>query len=125
MTTQNETGTLDFSAHYQVRGYGGIAWYLIRYATEWHEENWDLVCDVSSHTDVPDHYPTYEGGEIQHPECWFYSEPEETENKERVIAVMVGDDREKEFDVGDLTEIPETAFCRDCGQIGCTSNTYE
>ena len=43
----------------------------------------------------------------------------------RVICIMVGDDREWSFDPSELTAIAPTDYCRDCGQVGCTSNVYE
>jgi hypothetical protein len=43
----------------------------------------------------------------------------EEENTSMVRAVMVGDDRVHLVDVDDLTVIPEDAFCRGCGQVGC------
>jgi len=36
-----------------------------------------------------------------------------------VLMVMVGDDREFSVDPEDVTEIPENAYCPECGQIGC------
>jgi hypothetical protein len=44
---------------------------------------------------------------------------EEYVDYSRVRAVMVGDDREFEFEVSDLTKIDEDDFCHGCGQIGC------
>jgi hypothetical protein len=41
-----------------------------------------------------------------------------------VEMVMIGDDRVFAVDPDDVHEIPDDAFCRDCGQIGCTSNNY-
>ena len=43
----------------------------------------------------------------------------EEEDRGRVRAVMVGDDRVFEVDVDDLEMIGEEDFCRGCGQIGC------
>ena len=43
----------------------------------------------------------------------------ETENRDRVVCVMVGDDRKFTFDVEDLTKLEEDEFCPECGQIGC------
>ena len=108
---------LDFSAHYRVRGYPGIAWRIIRWDTDWLEGGWELVCENSSHFDYLDH--------SGHPECWIYNEGDEIENYDRVIAVMVGDDRDESLEVSELILIAETDFCRDCGQIGCSSNVYE
>lgn len=36
-----------------------------------------------------------------------------------VRAVMVGDDREHEVEVCDLTPIGDADYCSSCGQIGC------
>jgi hypothetical protein len=43
----------------------------------------------------------------------------ENVDKDRVCAVMVGDDRTFTFDIEDLTVLPEDAYCHECGQIGC------
>jgi hypothetical protein len=43
----------------------------------------------------------------------------EEEDRSRVRAVMVGDDRIFTADVDDLTVIGEEDFCRGCGQVGC------
>lgn len=114
---------LDFSRHYTVRGNEGVAWRLLRYCAQWTEEEWAISCDNDEHEDYPDHYGNVE--DIRHPECWLYTEPEEIEDTSFVIGVMVGDDRETMIDVDDLKLIEETGFCRDCGQVGCTSNVYE
>jgi hypothetical protein len=37
----------------------------------------------------------------------------------KVLAHMVGDDREHEFDPDELQLIDEEAYCPGCGQIGC------
>jgi len=39
-----------------------------------------------------------------------------------VRAVMVGDDREHTFDVDELTQIDDDAYCAECGQVGCTAD---
>lgn len=48
----------------------------------------------------------------------------EYDNEQNVRAVMVGDDRVFIVDVDDLTVLADNEYCRDCGQIGCTHNTY-
>jgi hypothetical protein len=110
------TGTVngtDFDAHYTVAGYSGVAWWLHGWATMETPESWTLDCQDTS----PDH---------DHDDlCYLYNEPETVADTTRVRAVMVGDDREFFFDVSDLTVIPDDSYCRDCGQTGCTSNTYE
>lgn len=50
---------------------------------------------------------------------------DEVENHERVVAHMIGDDRNYEFDIEDLEPLDDDAYCRDCGQVGCTHNVYE
>jgi hypothetical protein len=48
----------------------------------------------------------------------------EVENRDRVRAVMVGDDYVWSVDVDDLEEIPADSYCRECGQIGCGWHSY-
>jgi len=56
----------------------------------------------------------------------FESEPDEdtewtgyTIPTGRLLAHMVGDDREFTFDPDELTPISEDDYCPSCGQIGC------
>lgn len=86
-----DTGTLiDFDAHYTVDGFhSGIAFYLIGY----HVEYGDVIDD--------------------------WEEAEEIEDRDRVVAVMVGDDRRHIIDVSDLKLLEEDAYCSCCGQVGC------
>jgi len=94
---------LDLDAYYRVEGYNGIAWYLTGYATKTTEESWE-----------------YSGeGDPEDEANYFYNEPEELEDREHVIAVMVGDDRKFTFEVDELTMLDEDDFCHGCGQIGC------
>ena len=106
-----DTTTIDLDAHYSVKGYRGIAWYLIGYATEWTEERWEFIGGPDDDTEDEANY--------------VYDEPEEIEDHSRVRAVMVGDDRVFTFDVDELEEIPEEAFCHECGQIGCTHDGWD
>lgn len=41
----------------------------------------------------------------------------ETINEDRIVAVMIGDDREFEFDTDQLIPIDEDDYCPECGQI--------
>jgi hypothetical protein len=95
----------DFDSHYSVDGYGGIAWYVIGYATQWTEESWTFLGDDNDDRDDESLYA--------------YDEPEEYEDREHVRAVMVGDDRVFEFEIDELTPISEDDYCPECGQIGC------
>lgn len=99
---------IDFDAHYQVKGYRGIAFYLIGWAVEVHP----TICYGTD----PD-----TGEEI---EIEDYSEPEFCANHETVVAVMVGDDRRHSVDIGDLIPLAPDKFCRSCGQVGCGCNVY-
>jgi len=107
--TAEEARELDFGAVYTVAGYGGVAFHLLGYVTEWTEESWTLACDDRSHRYDVDH-DDY---------CYLYSEPERTERDDLVRAVMVGDDRVHVVDVDDLTEISDEDYCPGCGQTGC------
>lgn len=42
------------------------------------------------------------------------------EAEDRVLVIMVGDDRQHDVGVDELTVIPEDSYCHSCGQIGCT-----
>jgi hypothetical protein len=44
---------------------------------------------------------------------------------DRVRAVMVGDDREHEIEVGDLRLLDDLDYCSQCGQIGCVHDGKE
>lgn len=46
----------------------------------------------------------------------------ETEDKQFVEAIMVGDDRLHYVDVDDLTVLDPESYCGECGQIGCTAD---
>lgn len=96
----------DFDAHYQVKGYRGIAFY----ALGWFAEYVPVMC-----FDQDD-----DGNEIEVESGEF----ELDSNKSKVVLVMVGDDRRHIFDVVDCQIIPEDGFCRECGQIGCKHNVY-
>ena len=108
MDSANTATEIDFSANYRIAGYGGIAWYLRSYAKQYTEESWEYI------EGDPDDQGSY-----------MYNEPEEIEDRSRVIAVMVGDDREFEVDIEDITLLPREDFCGQCGQIGCTHDGYD
>jgi len=48
----------------------------------------------------------------------FY-ELEESEDADRAVVVMVGDDRKHVVDLDDLSPLADSEFCASCGQIGC------
>ena len=100
---------VDFSAHYRIAGYGGIAWYLRGYAKTYTEESWEYIGE----------------GDTEDEANYLYNEPEQVVDTTRVIAVMVGDDRPFEVDVDELTLLPREDFCGQCGQIGCTHDGLE
>jgi hypothetical protein len=47
------------------------------------------------------------------------------DNPDRVLAVMVGDDRAHDIDLTDLTLLDELDYCAGCGQLGCTADGRE
>lgn len=93
---------IDFNATYKVAGYGGVAFYLKRFA-QTPEETTYLDTDPET------------GEEVE-----VFGGYEMTDDTGFVIAVMVGDDTEHTIDVDDLTKIDEDDYCHECGQIGCT-----
>lgn len=94
---------LDLNARYKVADNDGVAWYLVGYKKEWTEE-W------------------YEDVGTQSMSDYIYHEPEEIEDRTKVIAIMVGDDREFTFDIEDLIKLDDEDYCHECGQIGCTAD---
>jgi hypothetical protein len=82
--------TIDFDARYKVRGWKGVAFYVVGYV----------------HRLEP----------IYDPEC---DEIEDVEDQTQVVIVMVGDDRKYEVNVEDLTKLEDDEYCSECGQIGC------
>jgi hypothetical protein len=49
----------------------------------------------------------------------------EEENRDRVVCIMVGDDREFTFDIDELTPLDDGDYCPVCGQIGCKAYSLE
>lgn len=97
---------IDFDAHYQVKGYKGIAFYLMG----WLAENKPLMCYALND----------EGDEVEIESGDFELEADYN----FVVAVMVGDDRKHKVSIDDLEILPEDKFCRSCGQVGCGCNVY-
>jgi hypothetical protein len=95
---------LDPNKHYTVAGYEGIAFYYVG--------------------DEMETYWEYYGDENEDGDTDYYEEECEAPTG-MVLMVMVGDDRKHSIDPEDVTELPEDAFCRSCGQIGCGHNVYE
>lgn len=46
----------------------------------------------------------------------------EIEDRDWVYVIMVGDDRKHLVEVSELTELDDDAYCKTCGQIGCTAD---
>ena len=100
---------IDFNARYSVAGYGGIAFYLLGYATETQYEGDIVICD--------DEDCDHSLSEM----CWIEGDYSIVIDTDRVRAVMVGDDREYIVGIDDLTLLQDDDFCAECGQIGCMS----
>jgi hypothetical protein len=116
--------TLDKTKAYKVTGHGGVAWVVLGHDSEWEEESWTLCCCES-----PDS-AYFDGDESEYDEnnndcdhnsdmCWVYGESYLVEIPNRVVCVMVGDDRKYVFDMDDLTPIESDDFCPDCGSTDC------
>lgn len=87
--------TIDLDARYSVAGYRGVAFYLLGYVEE-DEHDPETGENVTEWTGI------------------------KLVDRDRVRAVMVGDDRVHEVEVADLTELGEFDYCAECGQVGCT-----
>lgn len=94
------------SGRYRVKGFDGIAFWLKGWKQRWEPLMVTLWDKEYGDYEAPD--PNGEGE-------WVPDEPCDT-----VIAVMVGDNREHEVWVGDLTLLSDDEYCSVCGQIGCT-----
>ena len=101
------TTNIDFDASYTIDGYRGIAFYLVGHATEEVYEGDYLVC--------ADEQCDHGTSEM----CWAEGDTSLVADTDRVVAVMVGDDRKHVVDVTDLTQINDDDYCSCCGQIGC------
>lgn len=53
-----------------------------------------------------------------------WNEEPEFERTGNVLAVMVGDDRYHSVNPSDLTMLKRSAFCGECGQVGCHCDGY-
>jgi hypothetical protein len=121
MSATTDTG-FDFAPAYRADGWGnGIAWRATGYATEWTEETWEYLGDDNDPDAGADDYYARTGFYFpdENPSNYAYGEPEEVEDRTRVVAHMIGDDRDFTFDIDDLTPIPDDAYCACCGQVGC------
>jgi hypothetical protein len=97
---------IDKDGIYSHPQFHGVALYCKGPAKSWTDESWELVCDEEECDHTSDM-------------CYYYIEPEEFEDEERVVVVMVGDDWKHTVYAEDLTKIDEEDYCHGCGQIGC------
>jgi hypothetical protein len=98
---------IDFGRYYKVNGYRGVAFELVGYATDTREVLLDMFVDEDT-------------GEFEYYYGW-----EEVEDRDRVIAIMVGDDYRHNVNVDDLTALDDLDYCAGCGQIGCTRDARD
>lgn len=105
-----DASELDFGARYAVDGQPGVAFWLKSYLMVQPECAGHPAADEPNDGHAGIGEVVYCDGSCEQP----------IEDEARVIAVMVGDDREHIIDVDDLTKLDDDAACRVCGQIGCT-----
>ena len=82
---------------YKVKGYSGIAWYVLGWETQLGPREW------------------YD----EEAEEWVEDEDPEDVRTGMVVAMMVGDDRHFVFDEDEIEAISRESYCGGCGQIGC------
>ena len=111
----------NFGPAYRADGYGAIAWRVTGYAHEWTDETWTYLGDDDDPHAGADDYFERTGYYFpdENPANYAHSEPEQIEDRSRVVAHMIGDDRDFTFEVGELEPIDDDAYCGCCGQIGC------
>jgi hypothetical protein len=111
----------DFTPAYRADGYGAIAWRVTSYAQEWTAEEWTYLGDDADPDAGADDYFERTGYYYpdENPANYVYAEPEQIEDRTRVVAHMIGDDRNETFGVDELTPIDDGDYCACCGQIGC------
>lgn len=115
--SDTKTTKLDRNARYRVAGYGGIAFYVSGFPKRWEpyttlEQCDDRFCSCQDSDEPNETWHEVETGEGE----WV----EQNEECGRVLVVMVGDDKQREVDVEDLTPLRRRDYCGSCGQIGCT-----
>ena len=91
---------------FTARGWRGVAWSALGYATAETSPEWHLWCAAPK-------------CEHESEDCYYFEEGETVPCSDQVVAVMVGDDRPFILDVTDLEPLEEGDYCPDCGQIGC------
>jgi hypothetical protein len=96
---------LDLDGRYAVRGWKGIAFRIDGFPRRF-EPYTALAVDEETGEEYEE-----ETGEGE----WV----EQDESCGRVVVIMVGDDREHEVDVEDLTPLADGEYCGSCGSIGC------
>ena len=113
---------LDMDAAYRVTGHGAIAWRIDGYATEWTPEEWLYLGDEDDPDAGADDYFERTGFYYpdENPANYAYGEPEEVEDRSRVVAHMIERERAIVADIDDVRPIGDMDYCAQCGQIGCT-----
>lgn len=119
-----ETDQAFAGKRYSVRGYRGIAFYIVGWETEPISE-WSCECGACGFErcnggGVTTVRHTAECDALELPVDVFYSDEPAYERTGNVVAIMVGDDTPHVLDIEDCTELGELDYCHVCGQIGCS-----
>src|SRR3990167_1701462 len=109
---------------FTVRGWRGIAFYILGWQTDPVSSIGCTGCDYMATE------REHGGGSALNPhfaDCpddaeLFVGDEPEYERTGQLLAVMVGDDRHNVVDPADLTELTDDEYCSECGQVGCTAN---
>lgn len=123
MSADTTTG-FDFTATYREPG-GGIAWRVTGYAQEWTEETYEYLGEPEGYEPETYYEETGYYTPDEDPANYLVNEPEQVEDRSRVVAHMIGDDRDFTFDIDDLEPIARDDYCGECGQIGCVHDGYD
>lgn len=124
--TTYETDDATFSANaYRVKGYRGVAWYVLGWKTQAVSPWFCLNCSCCGFERDGGGGVTLEQGDktCDHDNITYSDEPE-YERTGEIVAVMVGDDRRFTFDLNEISPLEREEYCGECGQIGCSHDGY-
>lgn len=124
-TRANVEPATDYPGRYRVRGFSGVACFVVGWETEPLAEWWCSDCDRSGYERDGGGGGIYDRGDddCEHEHVHYSVEPSR-ERTGRLLVCMVGDDRHHSVDPSDLTPLKRSEFCGECGQIGCHCDAY-
>lgn len=124
-TRANVEPATDYPGRYRVRGFSGVACFVVGWETEPLAE-WSCPdCGAFGFERDGGGGCVTEKGD---PDCGHesidWSDEPSHERTGKLIVCMVGDDGHHSVDPSDLTPLKRSDYCGECGQIGCHCDAY-